>query len=113
LAKQLVAPIDGGAQRLLACGRVARARAQRTERGVQAFGYLGGGQQRAASGGQLDRQRQPIDAAADLCDGSGVLTPQAKARVVASRALAEQRDGVNVGQRIRRCRRPGLGQRQR
>jgi hypothetical protein len=38
VSQQVVAPVDGRAQRLLACGRVAGAGPERAERGVQAFG---------------------------------------------------------------------------
>jgi hypothetical protein len=67
-----MAPADGGAQRLLTRGRVARARAGRAERGVEAVCDLGRGQQSTAGGRQLDRQRQPVDAPADVRDRAGV-----------------------------------------
>ena len=72
VAEQLVAPVDSGAQRLLARGCVARARARRAERGIEAVGDLGRRQQSAAGGRELDRQRQPVDAPADLRDRGGV-----------------------------------------
>ena len=98
--EQLVAPVDRRAQRLLARGRVARARAERAERRVQAFGDLAGRQQPAARGRQLDRQRQPVDAPADLRDRRGVAVVELEVGIVGSRALAEQRDGVDAGQRL-------------
>ena len=88
VAEQLVAPVDRRAQRLLAGGRVAGAGAERAERGVQALGDLGGRQQPAAGGGQLDRQRQPVDAPADLRDRGGVAVARAQTR---DRALARAR----------------------
>ena len=94
VAEQVVAPVDRRAQRLLARGRVAGAGAQRAERGVEALGDLGRRQQSAAGGRQLDRQRQPVDAPADLRDRGGVGVAQVEVGIVGSRALAEQRDGV-------------------
>ena len=109
IAEQLVAPVDGGAQRLLARGCVARAGARRAERGVQAFGDLGRRQQPAAGGGQLDRQRQPVDAPADLRDRGGVAVAELEVGIVRSRALDEQRDRVDGRQRLEVLERRGSG----
>ena len=99
----------GRAQRLLAGGRVARAGAERAERGVQAFGDLGGRQQPAAGGRELDRQRQPVDAPADLRDRGGVAVAEVEVGIVGSRALGEQRDRVDAGQRLGSSGVPGSG----
>ena len=45
-----------------------------------------------ARGGELDREREPVDAAADLCDGRGVFVTELEVRIMGSRALSEQRD---------------------
>ena len=100
VAEQVVAPVDRRAQRPLACGRVAGAGAQRAERRVEALGDLAGRQQPAARGRQLDRQRQPVDAPADLRDRGGVGVAEAEVGIVGSRALAEQRDGGHPRQRL-------------
>ena len=74
VAEQLVAPVDRRAQRLLARGRVTRAgtqRAERRRRGARAISARR--QQPAAGGRELDRQRQPVDAPADLRDRGGVV----------------------------------------
>ena len=63
VVEQVVAPVDRRAQRPLAGGRVARARAERAERRVQALGDLAGREQPAAGRRQLDRQRQPVERA--------------------------------------------------
>jgi hypothetical protein len=108
-----VAPVDGGAQRLLAGGCVARAGARCAERGIQAFGDLGRRQHSAPGGRKLDGQREPVHAPADVRDRGGVDVGQGEAGVVSARAFAEQRDGVRVGQRSRVVGLAGLGQRQR
>ena len=100
-AQQLVAPVDGCAQRPVAGRRVARRSARRAHRGVEALGDLGGREQPAARGGQLDRERQPVDPPADLGDRSGVVVVEAEAGVVRSRAFAEQPDGRDLRQRRR------------
>ena len=110
VAEQLVAPVYGRTQRLLACGRVPGAGAQHTERFVQAFGDLLGGQQPAPRRRQLDGQWQPIDASADLRDGGRVGVVEVKVGVVGARSRAEQHDGVHAGQRVRVHRRRSRGQ---
>ena len=52
-----------------------------------------GDEQPAARRRQLDRQRQPVDAPADLRDRGRVGVVQVEAGVVGARSLAEQRDG--------------------
>ena len=104
-----VAPVDRRAQRLVAGGRVASGGAGRAECDVQALGDLGGRQQPAAGRGELDRQRQPVDAPADLRDRGGVAVAEIERGIVRARALGEQRDGVAAGQRLRVLGRPGSG----
>ena len=100
-------------QRLLTRRGVARTGAGRAERCLEAVGDLGRRQQSAAGRRQLDRQRQPVDAPADLSDRGSVAVAEVKAGVVGSRALAEQRDSVGVSQFSRTMGCPGLGQRER
>ena len=90
-----------------------RRRARRAERCVQALGDLAWGQQPAAGGRQLDRQRQPVDAPADLRDGRGVAVAELEVRIVRSRALGEQRDRLDACQRLRVLDRRAVGQRER
>ena len=77
-AEQVVAPVDGRAQRLLACGRVAGAGAERIERVVQAFGDLARRQQSAARRRQLDGQRQAVEAPAYLRDRPALASSRSK-----------------------------------
>ena len=57
VAEQLVAPVDGRAQRLLAGGRVASPCAECAKHGMQPLGDLAGREQTAAGRRQLDRER--------------------------------------------------------
>jgi hypothetical protein len=57
IAEQIVTPVDRGAQRALASGRVAGPGAQRAKRCVQALGDLAGCEQTTAGGRELDRER--------------------------------------------------------
>ena len=97
VAQQLVAPVDGRAQRVVAGGRVASGGAGSAECHVQTFGDLGGRQQPAAGRGELDRQRQPVDAPADLRDRGSVAVAQIKRGIVGTRPLDEQRDRIVAG----------------
>ena len=112
VAEQVVAPVDRRAQRLLAGGRVARARAERAERVVQAVGDLAGesSPQRAAASsiasGRPSTRRQISATVAAF--PSAELEPG----IVGSRALAEQRDGVHAGS-ARRVAPSRFGQRER
>ena len=88
VAEQAVAPVDRRAQRLLAGGRVARPCAESVERAVQACGDLCGGEQPATRRRELDRQRQPVDASADLRDRVDAAVAR---RQIRGRALARAR----------------------
>jgi hypothetical protein len=101
LPEERVAPVDCGAQRPLARGRITRRRAQGAERVVQAVGDLTWRQQAAAGGGQLDREWEPVDASADVRHRGGRSVAHLERRIVCSRALPEQRDGVFTGGRLR------------
>jgi hypothetical protein len=97
----------------VARGRVTGTRAQHTERVIQALGDLVGRQQPAARSSQLDGQRQPIDAPADLRDRRRVGVVQVEVRVAGARSCAEQHDGIRAGQRVRVLGRRARGQRER
>ena len=67
--EQVVAPADRGAQRLLALrARRAGRTTSRSSRRVEAVEDLGGGEDLDPGGGELDRQRQPVEPRADLRD---------------------------------------------
>ena len=61
LAEQRVGPLDGGLQRLLAASGVGAAAGQQPEPLIEQPGDLGRAQRRDPGGGQLDRQRDPVE----------------------------------------------------
>ena len=63
--------------------------------------------------GQLDRQREPVDAPADLRDSGRGGIVQVEVGVVGVRSCAEQRDCVDTGQRVHVLGRRARGQRER
>ena len=94
-----MAPVDGRAQRLLARRRVTSAGTACAERRVEALRNLDGRKQPAAGGRELDRQREPIDPAANLRNRGGIPPAEVECRIVGPRALGEQLDGVTVRRR--------------
>ncbi len=66
--EQVVAPVDRAAQGLLAARDVARAGAEEVEPAREAVEDRGGGEDLDAGGGELDRERQAVEARADLLD---------------------------------------------
>jgi PAS domain S-box-containing protein len=97
-AEQVVAPGDGAAQGALARGEVARADAQ----GLQPLVEQPDEGLRGESGhprrGELDGERQAVEAATDLGDGGGIVLSQGKCRIDSAGALHEEGDGVGLGQ---------------
>ena len=101
VAEQAVAPVDRRAQRLLAGGRVARPCAESVERALAGvWRSLRGRAARsvrprarspAAARRRVGRSPRPRSALSSL---------ELEVGVVRSRALAEQRDGVHVGDRV-------------
>ena len=67
--EQVVAPLDRRAQRPLALGQVARAAGEERERRVEPLQQRRRGEQPHPRGGELDRERQVVEATADLADG--------------------------------------------
>ena len=76
--EELVAPVDGRSQGLLALGEVARAAAQEAEPVVEPVAQDLRREQPEAGGGELDRQRQAVEPAADLRDGGRRCRPSAR-----------------------------------
>ncbi len=68
LEEQVVAPLDHGAERLLARQRGADAAGQQPEPVVEPRGELSDGDGPGAGGGQLDREREAVEPGADLGD---------------------------------------------
>ena len=65
VVEQVVAPVDRRAQRALPLGQVARAARQQREALVEPLQQLRSARAADAGGGQLDGQRQPVQAPAD------------------------------------------------
>ena len=96
--QQLVAPVEGAAQRALAFGRVAWPGPQ-VEAAAEPVEDRGGAEQADPGRRELDRQGEAIQASADLRDGSQRLTGRGEVRPLRSRAVDEQRDGPLAVQR--------------
>ncbi len=87
-----VAPVDRGAKRALALGKIDGPFHLERETFAERAQDLGGWQHRQSRGDELDRERQTVEAAADLVyRGERVVLEQDAAR---GRELGEQRHGV-------------------
>ena len=93
IVEQPDAPFDGRAQRALALGQVDRARTQRVEAASQPGEQRSWFQQSGAGGGQLDGERQTIEAPADLHDGERVVVGQREAVAHGLGSIDEQLHG--------------------
>ena len=113
VVEQAVAPIEGRLQRLLAGRRILWPAAQRAQRHFQASGDLARGEQGATRRRELDRQRQPVEPPADRHRRSDAVVAQLEVGVVCTRALAEQREGVDAEQGIKVAVRRRVGHRER
>ena len=98
--EQREAPVQRGAKRLLARGRVAGAAAEHSERVGQPRGERGRVEDAEPPGGELDGERQPVEALADRAHGFDVV--QTRVRVRRLRTALEQRDGGRQRQRVER-----------
>ena len=105
--EQLEGPVDGGPQRLVPCHRAAPAGRQDGEAALQPPGQFGRGHRGHPRRRQLDRQRDPIQAADHRGDRRGVLPGHLETGLDRGRALGEQphrlrlRDRRQVGARLR------------
>ena len=93
-AEQVVAPVDGGPQRLLALGGAASAAGQDVEALVEPFDDLRGRQGPGAGRGELDGQRDAVDLGAQLVDG--VAGEVDRASPEGRRPLQEEHAGVRA-----------------
>jgi hypothetical protein len=92
LAQQAVAPIERGPERLVAAQRRPRATGQQPEARVELVAHDGEAQGRHARGGELDRERQAVELAADVDGEAEAVVVEAKARIGgAGRALRAAR----------------------
>ena len=90
LGQQRVAPVERGAQRLLACRQIARAAGEEGQATVQARQERRQGEELGARRGELDRQRQAVEAAADGGEGRHVGICRGEARVGGLRPFEEE-----------------------
>ena len=100
--KQVDAPANRLAQRLLARGQVARPAGEQRQPVVQSLAQHARRECAHARGCELDRERQAVDAAADLADVVLVLVRELERWVQRARALFEQRDRVVLRERADR-----------
>ena len=94
VAKEVVAPVDRRAERLVALVGVAPSAREQIERVVQPFDHLRGREHSDAGGSKLDRQRQPVEERADRGDGGGILVRQLEGVTGGAGSLHEQCDRV-------------------
>ena len=87
-----MAPIERGAQRLLAWRRIAQPADQDGQGIVQAPHQVPGSEQRDVPRGELDGQWHPVDTPADLGDRSGVGFAEREAGVARPTAVGEEAD---------------------
>ena len=112
--QQAVAPVEGGPQRPLAGRRVPSAPGEHGQAAAQARrSSAPGGSSLTRAVGQLDGQREPVDAGADGGDGGGVLLRDGEVGPDGPRPLDEEGDRLAAGERLRRGRALGVGERQR
>ena len=109
--QELVAPLDRRPERLLARGQVAGAAAERLQAAGEPIPKRLRREEVQSGGGELDRERQPVEPAADVGDGGGVVVGEPEVRSDAARPLHEQLDRLEladlIGRQSRRLARPG------
>ena len=98
LLEHVVAPRDRAAQGLLPSRKVARARRQQPEPIAQPAEHRLGSQDPDPRRGELDRQRQAVEADADLGDRRRVLVRDLEPGPHRPSALDEQRDRLVLGE---------------
>ena len=92
--QERVAPVDRGAQCLLPLGSVARTGREHVEGMVEPLEQRLGGQEPQPGGGELERERQAVEAPADRRDGPGILGRQLER---ASRRRARSTNSATAG----------------
>ena len=80
LGEERVAPVERRAKRLLPARKIARAACEHVERLFEPLHHPRRRQQLAARGGELDRERQPVEPPADLRDVPRTLLCRARRR---------------------------------
>ena len=103
LVEQVVAPIDQGAQRLLARKDVAAAAGEHPEALVEPFAQLFWAEHLHARSRQFDRQRNAVEPAADVRHDRRIFVGEGKRIAGGRRAFDEERDRL-VAQQVDRSR---------
>jgi hypothetical protein len=97
-AQQVVAPDDGVPQRAQAGRLVARAVGQEQQAVGEAGPQCRGGQDARSGGGQLDGEREAVQAPADVGDVRRILLGHGEAGIDRGRALHKERCSLRLGQ---------------
>ena len=111
--EQVVAPLERRLERLLPRRRRAAAGAEEPEAVVEPLGHRRGAERAEPPGGELDRERQAVEAEADARDVRRVLLVERESRRGRRRALDEQPHRLVVEEIGRRERLLRIGDRQR
>ena len=94
-----MAPVEGGAERLLPLGCVAPAAGQELEPVAEPLEQRRRGQELRPRGRELDRERQPVEPPAQLGDGGRVLLAHDEVRVRGLGPFHEELRRLVVGER--------------
>jgi hypothetical protein len=94
-----VTPGDRGADRLLPRGQIARPTDEQGQRAVEPGQHRGRREDLDAGGGELDRERQAVQPAADLGDRRGVVAVDREVRLDPPCPLDEERHGWGAKER--------------
>ncbi len=100
--QQVVAPVDRGGERLLACRRVARAGRQQVRLAFEPLENLSRREQLRSRRGELDRERQPVEPPADAGDLRGAGRVELEARIDRLRPHREEPHRVGLDERLER-----------
>src|SRR4051812_11117340 len=92
--EKIVAPVDCAAQSLLSAGQVARAAGQQSQMVIKACVDCGNRQGARARRGELDGQRQAVQAPADVDEQGCVVITQRKSRLNSPCAVDKELDGL-------------------
>ncbi len=102
MVEQVVAPGDRSAQRALPIGAIARPAGEEVEALLQARQHRLRGEELDPRGRELDRERQPVEAIADLRHRRRVLGGDGEVGTHGRRALDEETHRVRLGEHLER-----------
>ena len=102
LVEEADAPVDRLAQRLLACGKIARSAGEDAQPVIEAFAQRAGRQRANARRSELHRERKAVDTRADLTDVLFARGRALEARVEELRTLHEKLNRIALRERRHR-----------